>query len=312
VRGVERIATPRWLASAIALIGLIAPIGGGTSAHSDDLPAPNNQLPRATSRLQQEIRRLRGQASGPIRALERAADNIDAVASEAAGGRAAAPARPEPALRLRQSLVVGTMTLVGFTGNLVMFSFLVYFVLASGDLFKRKLVRIAGPALTDRRATVEIISGVRTSVERFLLVIASTSAIVAVLSWASFSMLGLNPAITRALVGGILTTIPHFGSAVATAVFVLAGLPQFDRLDHALLAGGSFLLITTIESSWLTPKLLGRVGRMSNVAVFIGQLFWGWVWGAWGMLLAYPILVVIKTTSDHVEGLKPLGELLGE
>jgi predicted PurR-regulated permease PerM len=51
---------------------------------------------------------------------------------------------------------------------------------------------------------------------------------------------------------------------------------------------------------------------MSNVAVFIGLLFWGWVWGAWGMLLAYPILVVIKTTSDHVEGLKPLGELLGE
>jgi len=71
-------------------------------------------------------------------------------------------------------------------------------------------------------------------------------------------------------------------------------------------------LISTMESSWLTPKLLGRVGRMNNVAVFIGLLFWGWIWGPWGMLLAYPIIVVIKTTSDHVEALKPLGELLGE
>jgi len=312
VRGVERIGIPRWLASAIAVVGLIAAIGGGTYALSDDLTAAINQLPQATSRLQQELRRLRGQAASPIRALERAADNIDAVALEAAGARAAAPARPEPALRLRESLVVGTMTVVGFTGNLVMFSFLVYFVLASGDLFRRKLVRIAGPALSDRRATVEIMGNVRTTVERFLLVIAATSTLVAVLSWLSFSMLGLNHAITWALVGGILNTIPYFGSAVATAVFFLAGLLQFDRLDIALLAAGSFLLISTIESSWLTPKLLGRVGRMNNVAVFIGLLFWGWIWGPWGMLLAYPIIVVIKTTSDHVEALKPLGDLLGE
>lgn len=313
VRTVERVGIPRWLASAIAVVGLIAALGGATYALSDDLTAAINQLPQATSRLQQEIRRLRGQAAGPIRALERAAENIDAVASEAAGGRpSTTPPPPEPALRLRQSLVVGTMTLVGFTANLVVFSFLLYFVLASGDLFKRKLVRIAGPAVSDRRATVDIIGNVRTSVERFLLVIASTTTVVAVLSWVSFSMLGLNHAITWALVGGILNTIPYFGSAVAAGVFFLAGLLQFDRLDLALLTGGSFLTISTIESSWLTPKLLGRVGRMNNVAVFIGLFFWGWLWGAWGMLLAYPIIVVIKTTSDHVEALKPLGELLGE
>src|SRR6188768_277846 len=85
VNGVERIGIPRWLASAIAVVGLIAAIGGGTYALSDDLTAAINQLPQATSRLQQELRRLRGQSGGPIRALERAADNIDAVASEAAG-----------------------------------------------------------------------------------------------------------------------------------------------------------------------------------------------------------------------------------
>jgi predicted PurR-regulated permease PerM len=121
VRTIERVGIPRWLASAMAVMGLIAALGGATYALSDDLTAAINQLPQATSRLQQEIRRLRGQAAGPIRALERAADNIDAVASEAAGTKPMAPAPPEPALRLRQSLVVGTMTLVGFTANLVVF-----------------------------------------------------------------------------------------------------------------------------------------------------------------------------------------------
>jgi len=75
---------------------------------------------------------------------------------------------------------------------------------------------------------------------------------------------------------------------------------------------GSFLVITTVESSWLTPRLLGRVGRMNNVAVFVALLFWGWVWGPWGLLLAYPITVVVKTVSDQVESMRPLGELLGE
>ena len=313
VRGVERIGAPRWLASAIAVLGLIATLGGGAYALSDDLASAINQLPDATSRLQQEFRRLRSRTVGPIRALERAADNIEAVASEAAGARPARPAaRTEPALRLRESLVVGTMSLMGFTGSIVMFSFLLYFVLASGDLFKRKLVRLAGPALSRRRAAVEILTNVRQRMERFLLVIVGTSTLVAVLSWLSFSTLGLNHAVTWAVVGGVLNTIPYFGSAVAAGVFFLAGLLQFDRLDMALLVCGSFLVISTVESSWLTPKLLGRVGRMNNVAVFVALLFWGWVWGPWGLLLAYPITVVVKTVSDQVESMKPLGELLGE
>ena len=312
VRGVERAGVPRSLAAAIAVLGLLAALGSGTYALSDDIAAAINQLPEATSRLQQEFRRLRRQTVGPIRALERAADNIEAVASEATGaGTARPPVRTEPALRLRESLVVGTMTLLGLTGSVVMFSFLLYFVLASGDLFKRKLVHLAGPALSHRRATVEILVNIRQRVERFLLVVVASNTFVAVLSWLSFSALGLNHAITWALVGGVLNTIPYFGSAVAAGAFFLAGLLQFDRLDLALLACGSFLVVTTVESSWLTPKLLGRVGRLNNVAVFVALLFWGWVWGPWGLLLAYPLTVVVKTTSDQVESLKPLGELLG-
>jgi predicted PurR-regulated permease PerM len=312
VRGIERLGVTRWLASAVAVLGLLAAVGGGTYALSDDVAAAINQLPEATSRLQQELRQLRRQSVGPIRALERAADNIEAVASEATGARPAARPATAPALRLRESLVMGTMTLVGFTGGVVMFSFLLYFILASGDMFKRKLVHIAGPALSDRRATVEILLNVRRRVERFVLVILASNVFVALFSCMSFWALGLNHAITWGLVGGVLNTIPYFGSAVAAGVFFLAGLLQFDRLDMALLVSGAFLFVTTIESSWLTPRFLGKVARMNNVAVFVALLFWGWVWGAWGLLLAYPMTVVIKTASDQIESLKPVGELLGE
>jgi predicted PurR-regulated permease PerM len=303
---------PRWLAAAMTVMGLLTALGGGTYALSDDVAAAINQLPDATSRLQLELRKLRGQTAGPIRALERAADNIEAVASEAAGARPIrAQARSEPALRLRESLLLGTMTLLGLSGSIVMFAFLLYFMLASGELFKRKLVRIAGPAISRRRAAVEIITDVRRCVERFLLVVLSMNVLVATLTWLSFSALGLAHAVTWGLVGGVLNTIPYFGSAIAAAVFFLAAFLQFDRLDLALLAAGAFLAITTLESSLLTPRLLGRTARMNNVAVFVGLLFWGWVWGPWGLLLAFPITVVIKTVSDRVGPLKPLGELLG-
>ena len=112
--------------------------------------------------------------------------------------------------------------------------------------------------------------------------------------------------------GGVLNTIPYFGSAVAVGIFFLAGLLQFNQIDMALLTGGVFLLITTLESICVTPWLLGRTARMNNVAVFGGLLFWGWLWGPWGLLLAFPIMMVIKTVSDRVEVLRPLGELLGE
>jgi len=87
---------------------------------------------------------------------------------------------------------------------------------------------------------------------------------------------------------------------------------QFGSLGQAVPPPALFVVISSLEGMLLKPCLMGRVGRMNNVAVFVGLLFWGWLWGMWGLLLAFPLMMVLKTVADRVEGFRPIGELLGE
>ena len=106
--------------------------------------------------------------------------------------------------------------------------------------------------------------------------------------------------------------IPYLGAVIVTAGTALVALLQFGTLSMALLVGGVSLLITSLEGLLLTPWLAGRASRMNPVVVFVGVLFWGWLWGVWGLLLGVPIIMIIKSICDRVEDLKPVGELLGE
>jgi predicted PurR-regulated permease PerM len=114
------------------------------------------------------------------------------------------------------------------------------------------------------------------------------------------------------LAAGILNTVPYFGPMLVMVGSAAVGFLQDGSVNLALMAGGLSLIITGVEGYLLTPILLGQATRMNAVAIFVGVLFWSWLWGMWGALLAVPILVVLKTVADHVEDMKPVGELLGE
>ena len=312
VRAVERVIRSRAIAAGLTVLALLAAVLGSVYALSDDAALAAEHLPEATARLRDRLRDLHQGSAAPLGALGRAADNLEAAASEAAGAKSAPRTSAWDGLGLRDWLVVGSMSIVGFSGQFLLLVFLVYFLLASGDLFKRKIVRLAGPELSARRTTVETLDDIRRTLERFTLVVIATNAIVGVASYFAFRAIGFANAGLWAVVGGLLNTVPYVGSAVTTAVIFLVGLLQYDRLDMAVLAAGLFLVITTVEGMLLTPWWMGRMGRLNNPAVFTGLLFWGWLWGAWGMLLAYPILMVIKTIADHVDRFNAVGELLGE
>ena len=313
VRGLQRIVRSRQLAAGLTVAALVAALAGSAYALSDEAARAAARLPEATSRLRDQLREWRSGPSKPLDAIGKAADNIEAAATEATGGKQLpAATRSWTTIGLRDWLVVGSMGIVAFSGQLLLLIFLVYFLLASGDLFKRKIVKIAGPALSSRRITVEALEEIQRSLERFVLVILATNAVVGVASFIAFRAIGLANAGVWALLGAVLNTIPYVGPAVTTGILFLVALLQFDRFDMAVLAAGSFVAITSIEGTLLKPWWMGRIGRLNNPAVFTALLFWGWLWGAWGMLLAYPIMMVIKTVSDRIEGLQPLGELLGE
>ena len=249
--------------------------------------------------------------------VHKAATEIEKTATEAAGSTTTPSGVmrvqvEEKPINLRTYFWWGGASIAALATQLVLIFFFVYFLLQAGDLFKRKLVKIVGPSLGAKRVTVEILDEIGIQIERFLLVQLFASVVVAVLCVVAFRMTGLSRATLWGIVAGLLTSIPYLGAVLTVALIGLAAFLQFGTLSAVFLITGLAFTIRVLETSLLTPWLSGKAARMNLVAVFAGLLFWGWVWGPWGMLLATPMMVVVKSIADRIEGLKPIGELLGE
>jgi predicted PurR-regulated permease PerM len=173
-------------------------------------------------------------------------------------------------------------------------------------------VKIAGPSLTKKKITLQILGEIDRQIERFLLVQVFTSTVVAIASWLAFRYLGLQQAAFWGLAAGVFNSIPYVGPVIVTGGILAVAFLQFDSIRMALIIGAVSLAITSLEGFLLTPWLTSRAARMNAVAVFVNILFWGWVWNVWGMLLAVPMLMVIKAVCDHVEDFQPVGELIGD
>ncbi len=193
-----------------------------------------------------------------------------------------------------------------------MILFLTYFILLSDKLFRRKFVELAGPTLSKKKVTVEIIDEISSQIGRFLLVQIFTSIIVGVATWAVLAYIGLDQAALWGLLAGVFNSIPYYGPLIVSGGLSLVAFLQFGTISMMLLVAGVSLVITSLEGWLLTPLLMGKVASMNRVAVFVGLLFWSWAWGVWGMLLAVPMMMSIKVVCDHVEDLKPIGRFLGE
>jgi predicted PurR-regulated permease PerM len=302
-----------------ALVLSILTGAGGYMLYSlrSEATAIVDQLPRGARRLRHLLEADRpSTAPTAIQQMQKAATELERAAD------AAAPPPPSSGVQLVQVqpppfnmgdyLMWGSMSLATAAGQCVLILFLVYFLLASGDLYRRKLVKIAGPSLTQKRITLQILSEIDRQIERFLLVQVFTSTVVGVVTWLAFRAMGMQQAAVWGILAGVFNSIPYFGPLLVTVATATVAFLQFGNLHMPLLIGAVALVITTLEGFLLTPWLNSRAARMNAIAVFIGLLFWGWLWNVWGMLLAVPMLMVLKAICDHVDDLKPIGELLGE
>jgi len=194
----------------------------------------------------------------------------------------------------------------------VMVMFLVFFLLLSGDTFKRKLVKLTGPSLSQKRITVNILSDINTSIQSYMFMLLITNSLLAVLLWVAFRWIGLENPGAWALAGGFLHIIPYFGPLLIAIATGLTAFMQFDSFSMMLLVSASTLAIATLIGTFVTTWMTGRIAKMNAAAVFILLLFWGWLWGIWGMLLGIPIIVIVKVIAERVEGMQSLAELLGD
>jgi len=310
-----RVRVPRIIAAGLVVLMTGGVLGYGIYSLSDDVTALVAQVPDAAQRLRRMMDR--DSSPGPIEQVQKAAAELQKTADQATGTN---PARKdvtrvqieEPAINVRQYVTWGSTSLVTFAGQATLVFFFVFFLLASGDLFKRKLVKLAGPSLEKKKITVQILDEINRQIARFLVVRVATSVVVGVATWIAFSMIGLKQAALWGTVAGIFNTVPYFGPVIVAIGTAIVAFLQFGTAAMAVYVSGISLVITSIEGWLLTPWLTSRTARTNEVAIFVGLIFWSFVWGIWGTLLAVPMLVAVKAYCDHIEDLKPVGELLGE
>jgi predicted PurR-regulated permease PerM len=310
-----RIRIHRVIASGLVVMLTAGALGYGIYSLSDDAAAIVAQLPDAAQRLRRTMQR--DTTPGPIEQVQQAANELQKTADQAAPDNPA-PKNvtrvqiEEPAINVRQYVTWGSTGLIAFTGQATLVIFFVFFLLASGDLFKRKLVKLAGPSLEKKKITVQILDEINQQIARFLLVRVVTSVVVGVVTGIAFSMIGLRQAALWGTLAGVFNSVPYFGPVIVAGSTAVIAFVQFGTVAMAAYVAGISLVITSIEGWLLTPWLTSRTASTNEVAMFVGLIFWSFVWGIWGTLLAVPMLVAVKAYCDHIEDLKPIGELLGE
>jgi predicted PurR-regulated permease PerM len=307
---------PRWLSSALLLLTIFGAMGSGAYLLRLEAAQLVEALPAAAQKLGQALKSRSSKSDSALDTVQKAAAQIEQATRDSAEvtgpNRGATRVVIEaPRFNIKTYLWTGTIGLLALIGQVTVVVFLTYFLMLSGDTFRRKLVKLAGPSLSRKKITLQALHEIAGQIQRYLQVQLLTSALVGVLTGLALLALGLENASVWGVVAGVLNLVPYVGSLITGAASALVGFLQFGSINMALAVGGASVLIHTLVGNLLTPWLTSRASRLSPVAVFMGLLVWGWLWGVWGLLLGVPILMIVKSICDRVEDLKPIGEFLG-
>jgi len=318
VAWLERLRIPRMAGTSLVMAGVVCALALGAQSLGGQIQTILDQVPEAASKLSVGIARLRQGEASTMQKMQAAASEIEKATGEATGlvvppkQRQARVVIDAPGFRLGNFLWANSMGAAALVGQAGMVFCLSFFLLLSGDTYKRKLVRLAGPTLSNRKITVRILDDINDSIQRYMFMLLVTNLLVALLTWIALSWLGLENAGAWAVAAGLLHLIPYLGPLVTAVAIGMAAFMQFDTLAMMFLVGGASLAIATLVGHFVTTWMTGKIARMNTAAVFVSLLFWAWLWGIWGMLLSIPLIVIVKVAAQHVEQFSPVAELLGD
>ena len=309
----ERIRIPRIIGTILVMLALLGGIATTARTLTTEVGSILDSIPEVSHKLSRVLIRNQTGQPGAIQKMQAAATEIESASSGSkTPPRPVAPAAAAPSTKVNDLILAGSKGAVGFLGEAVVVLFLVFFLLLSGDTFKRKLVKLTGPSLSNKKITVTILDDINTSIQKYMSMMLVTNSLLALLMWIAFRFIGLENAGAWAVAAGLLHVIPYFGPLLITTATGLAAFMQFDTVSMALVVAGTSLAIATLVGTFVTTWMTGRIAKMNATAVFIALLFWGWLWGVWGALLGVPIVVIIRVVSEHIEGMEPVAELLGD
>jgi predicted PurR-regulated permease PerM len=312
----ERMKIPRMVGTSLVMLAVLCGSAFVTISLRGQVQTILDQLPIAASKLSGALLSMRGGQPTTMQKVQAAAREIDKATSQAADIHTT-PKQPathividQPAFKLGDFLMAGSMGVFGFISQLAMVIILVFFLLLAGDTFKRKLVRLTGPSLSDKKITVHILDEINLSIQSYMFTLLVANVLLALLTWTAFRWIGLDNAGGWAIAAGVLHVIPYVGPALIAVATGMVAFMQFESFWMALVVAGSSLAIATFVGIFIVTWMTGQIANLNAVAVFIALLFWGWLWGVWGLLLAIPIIGIVKVVSQHIEEFHPVAELL--
>jgi len=300
-----------FLVAALAIVGCARLVKRQAAAFVDELPKTVAAI--KASALQRDRGEGAADHGGAIHNLQRAATNLQATVD------AVAPASRDDARRVavaepfdvRAYVRSAWASLVETGAQLLITAVLTFVLLLGGDGLKKKIVDVAGPRFDRQIVTIDVIRLIDRQIQRYLVARLAISVIVCALTAAAMWWLGLRQPLVLGAIAGALNVLPFIGPTIGVAICAVAAFIQLHSVETTLVAGGAAGLVAVLEGNLITPWLTSRAGELNTVAVFVSVLFWGWMWGVWGLLLAVPIMIAIKAAADHIEPLQPFGELLG-
>ena len=306
---------PQTLAATLVFVGAVAALGLLTYSLSQQVVALTDHLPTAAQELREALQARRAGEPGPVARVQQAAEELQKLSGSGtpltdARGRVTTVAIQRKPFDFGDYVWAGSLSVTEFAGDTVVVFLLAFYLLLAGDLFRRRLVEIAGPTLSRKKITLHILDGIAVQVSRYLFVRVLISVIVATATFLAFWLVGLAQPGVWGVAAGLLNVIPFLGPAIFAGAAGITAFLQFHTLAMAALAACIAICIASIEAYAITPLLMSRTAEMNPAAVFVGLVFWGWLWGLPGLFLAVPILMVIKSISDHVEALQPVATLL--
>lgn len=302
VRALARLRVPAPLGAAVVVLSLLAIIGAG--AYRLSTPA-ERWIENAPTTIQTARAKL-GRVLRPVEKVTSTAATVASATDSVSGGKP----RPEIVVRQGPSLASRAFgTTQRFLTALLEIIVLLYFLLASGDLFLQKLIKVL-PNLREKRAAVIIAREIESAISTYLLAAAIVNVIEGAVVAGGMYLIGMpNPALWGVLVA-VFEFVPYIGAAAMVVILGVAGLTAFDSIGHALLAPVLYLGINLIQGNVVTPLFQGERLALNPVAIFVGLAFWFYVWGVAGAFLAVPLLAAFKIFCDHIDALASVGEFL--
>jgi predicted PurR-regulated permease PerM len=301
IRTLKRARIPEPAGAALVILALLGAIAFGAYSLADPAREWMAKAPASLAKVQGRLHDLRR----PVEQVTRTAEQVEAATEVEKSGPQEVVLRGP---RLSERLFGSTQSfLMGALETLI----LLYFLLAVGDLFLQKLIKVL-PQLRDKKKAVAIARETEASISTYLFTVALVNIVLGLAITLVMFLIGMPNALLWGALAAVAEFIPYIGATVLLGLLTMAGLVTFPTIGHALLVPGAYLAVNLIQSQFISPLVLGRRLTLNPVAILVGLVFWWWLWGVGGAFIAVPLLATFKIFCDHIESLAPIGEFLGK